>query len=191
MGATVIRKDRALSTTTVAREPATSVGFPPLARTDAKVLILGSLPSRASLAACEYYAHPQNAFWKIMHIIFGAEGSYRSRSERLIDCGIALWDVLANSVRPGSMDADIRIETAVPNDFERFVLTYNQIELVCFNGKKAEQLFRRMHTFDELQSKLRLVSLPSTSPAHATLSFDKKLAAWRNIIGQAVSMEKS
>ena len=126
-----------------------------------------------------------------MHIIFGAEGSYRSRSERLIDCGIALWDVLANSVRPGSMDADIRIETAVPNDFERFLLTYNQIKLVCFNGKKAEQLFRRMHVFDELQSKLRLVSLPSTSPAYATLSFDKKLAAWCNIIGQAVSMEKS
>ncbi len=125
-----------------------------------------------------------------MRIIVGAEGSYRARGERLMDSGIAVWDVLANSIRPGSMDADIRIESALPNDFERFLLTHRQIELVCFNGKKAEQLFRRLLTFDELQSKLRLASLPSTSPAHASLSFDQKLAAWRNIIGQAVSKER-
>lgn len=125
-----------------------------------------------------------------MRIIVGAEGSYRARGERLMDRGIAVWDVLANSIRPGSMDADIRIESALPNDFERFLLMHRQIELVCFNGKKAEQLFRRLLTFDELQSKLRLASLPSTSPAHASLSFDQKLAAWRNIIGQAVSKER-
>lgn len=186
-GRSVIREDRASKATTGFP---TAIGFPPIARTDARILILGSLPGKASLAACEYYAHPQNAFWKIMRILCGAEGSYRARGERLMDRGIAVWDVLANSVRPGSMDADIRIETAKPNDFERFLSTHDRIGLVCFNGKKAEQLFRRLVTLDGLTAKPQLVPLPSTSPAYASLSFNKKLAAWRNAIARAEPEER-
>lgn len=125
-----------------------------------------------------------------MRNIFGAEGSYRARSERLMDRRIAVWDVLANSVRPGSMDADIRLKTAMPNDFGRFFLTYNHIKLVCFNGKKAEQLFRRFVTRDRLTFKPQLASLPSTSPAYASLSFEEKLAAWRDTIAKAALEER-
>ena len=186
-GCTLIREDQGSKVT---RETTASTGFPPISRTDARVLILGSLPSAASLAAREYYANPRNAFWNIMRDIFGADGSYRARSERLMDRRIAVWDVLANSVRPGSMDADIQLETATPNDFGRFFLTHNQIELVCFNGKKAEQLFRRFVTLDVLKFKPQLASLPSTSPAYASLSLEEKLAAWCNTIAQAASEER-
>ena len=125
-----------------------------------------------------------------MRIICGAEGSYRARSERLMDRRIAVWDVLANSVRPGSMDADIQLKTAMPNDFGHFFLTHSQIELVCFNGKKAEQLFRRFVSLDGLTFKPQLASLPSTSPAYASLSFEEKLAAWCNTFAQAELEER-
>ncbi len=94
-----------------------SVGFPPVARHDARLLILGSLPGQRSLQAAQYYAHPQNAFWRIMQEVTGAGGTYEQRCERLIANGIALWDVLAESVRPGSMDADIQMPSAEANDF--------------------------------------------------------------------------
>ena len=102
-----------------------------------------------------------------MRILCGAEGSYRARGERLMDRGIAVWDVLANSVRPGSMDADIRIETAKPNDFERFLSTHDRIGLVCFNGKKAEQMFRRLVTLDGLPARPQLCPRRATSHALA------------------------
>ena len=98
-----------------------AVGFPAIARADARILILGSLPSERSLHAIQYYAHPQNAFWKIMGEIAGAQGDYNERCEALMDRGIALWDVLESSVRPGSMDADIQSKTAVANDFSSFL----------------------------------------------------------------------
>ena len=156
-----------------------STGFPPVARRDARVLVLGSLPSEASIAAGEYYAHPQNAFWRIMARLAGAEGSYTQRCTALTDARIALWDVLEQSVRPGSMDADIRLETAKANDFEGFFDAHNDIELVCFNGKKAEQMFRK---FVKLTTQPRLASLPSTSPAYASMSFADKLEVWRRTI---------
>lgn len=163
-----------------------SAGFPPLARDDARVLILGSLPSQASLAAHEYYAHPQNAFWKIMRELAGAEGSYAERCESLRASGVAVWDVLARSVRPGSMDADIRLESAVANDFAAFFAEHAGLRLVCFNGKKAAQIFRHLVQLPDMDAKLRFESLPSTSPAYASLSFDKKLHIWRGIIGPEI-----
>ena len=89
-----------------------STGFPPVARHDARILILGSLPGQRSLQAAQYYAHPQNAFWRIMQELTGAEGPYQKRCDALVGYGIALWDVLAESVRPGSMDVDIQLESA-------------------------------------------------------------------------------
>ena len=148
-----------------------SAGFPPIARDDARVLILGSLPSQASLAAHEYYAHPQNAFWKIMRELTGADGCYAERCESLRAAGVAVWDVLASSVRPGSMDADIQLGSAVPNDFPTFFAEHAGLRLVCFNGKKAEQVFRHLVQQPDMSAKLRLESLPSTSPAHSPPAF--------------------
>ncbi|MDH4056614.1 MAG: DNA-deoxyinosine glycosylase, partial [Gammaproteobacteria bacterium] len=84
-----------------------SVGFPPIANDSARVLVLGSLPSRKSLLDKEYYAHPQNVFWPVMREIFGAAGNYEERCACLLRHEVAVWDVLQASVRPGSMDADI------------------------------------------------------------------------------------
>ena len=159
-----------------------SQGFPPVAREDARVLVLGSLPSQASLRERQYYAHPQNAFWKIMHVIAAATGSYASRCRSLREHGTAVWDVLASSVRPGSMDADIRTDTATPNDFRKFIENHRDIEKICFNGKTAERLFRRL-VLPELGGAVpELAGLPSTSPAYASMTFDRKLEIWRSML---------
>jgi hypoxanthine-DNA glycosylase len=162
-----------------------TAGFPPIARADAKVLVLGTLPSRMSVELGQYYGHPQNAFWKIMGRLFGAhrELTYESRREILKASRVAVWDVLASSVRPGSMDADIDASTAVTNDFNRLFDEHREIELVCFNGRTAEKLFLR-HVAPGLENRsnrLRYQALPSTSPAYASMSFDEKLRAWRTV----------
>jgi hypoxanthine-DNA glycosylase len=164
-----------------------STGFPPIVREGARVLVLGSLPSEASLKAGEYYAHPQNAFWKIMKEITGASGDYESRCRSLTGAGIAVWDVLASSVRPGSMDADIRMSSAVPNDFAALFSLHAGMRLVCFNGRKAEQMFQRFVIPVLSADGLNFESLPSTSPAHASMSFSQKLASWRGIIGPVIN----
>jgi hypoxanthine-DNA glycosylase len=163
-------------------EQAPSSGFPPIARKDARILVLGSLPSEASLRASEYYAHPRNAFWKIMKEIAGASGSYEDRCQALMDSGIAVWDVLASSVRPGSLDADIRLSSAVANDFVRFFAEHARLQIVCFNGRKAEAMFRRFVMPSISTSELVFAALPSTSPAHASVPVAQKLAIWRGII---------
>ena len=116
-----------------------STGFPPIVDSGATVLVLGSLPSRKSLEASEYYAHPQNAFWRIMGEFFGAgpDVPYAKRTELLKRNNIAVWDVLAASVRPGSMDSDIDMATAKPNDFASFLTTYSTIRLLCLDRKSV------------------------------------------------------
>lgn len=159
---------------------ARSVGFAPIAGPDARVLILGSLPGVRSLEAVEYYAHPQNAFWKIMHALYGVDGDYASRCGQLIEQRVAVWDVLASSVRPGSMDSDIR--KPAPNDFHKFLENHTDIEIVGFNGKTAERLFRQL-VLPSLNTELpELARLPSTSPAYASMPFDRKLEIWRSML---------
>ena len=114
-----------------------SQGFPPVASADARSLILGSLPGARSIAEQQYYAHPQNAFWRIMGELFGITGDYETRCAQLNANGIALWDVLHSSIRPGSMDADIKSDTAAVNDFADFFSAHPNIRTVAFNGKKA------------------------------------------------------
>lgn len=159
-----------------------SRGFPPIARIDARVLILGSLPGRASLQAREYYAHPRNAFWMIMREIAGATGGYASRCRALQQRRIAVWDVLSHSVRPGSLDSDIDMKSAVPNDFEGFFTAHRDVRLVAFNGKKAQQLFTRYVRPSQADGDMVFALLPSTSPAHASLTPAAKLETWRGII---------
>lgn len=155
-----------------------SAGFAAVARRDARLLVLGSLPGKKSLLEQQYYAHPQNGFWPIMREIFGVDGTYEERCEQLVERRIALWDVLAASVRPGSMDADIRLNTVIANDFDRFFEQHPGIVLIGFNGKKAEQLFHRLVPAS-ITGTARTVGLPSTSPALASMSFDAKLNTWR------------
>ncbi len=158
-------------------------GFPCSADSTANILILGSMPSVKSLAARQYYAHPQNAFWPIMAALFGFDAGlpYEARLTRLRDNHVALWDVAHQCIRPGSLDSAIKIESVVANDFTAFFDTYPHIRAICFNGRKAEQLFRKLvqpelpAAFQHIEQHL----LPSTSPAHAGLSRAQKLAAWK------------
>lgn len=154
-------------------------GFAAIAGADAAVLVLGSLPGRRSIDAVEYYAHPQNAFWEIMCNLYGIEGSYEQRCAGLIENGIALWDVLASSVRPGSLDASIETNTATANDLVGFFAAHADIRLVVFNGRKAQQLFRRFVAVDIQCHDIEFKVLPSTSPAYAALPFSGKLEAWK------------
>ncbi len=156
-----------------------SEGFPAVARGDARILILGSLPGRRSIAEQQYYAHPRNAFWPIMKALFGIEGGYQDRLGQLLEHKIALWDVLRCSVRPGSLDARIRLDGALPNDFDAFLREHGDLRLIVFNGRKAEQLFNRFVVGTAVNRNIRRKALPSTSPAYAAMPFSGKLARWR------------
>lgn len=154
-------------------------GFAPLATANARVLILGSLPSRQSLQRNEYYGNPQNVFWRVMGELFDAGPGipYKERTDALMRHGIAIWDVLQSSVRPGSMDAAIDVNKAAPNDFRLFYDEHPKLELLCFNGKKAAELYERLVASRGIGS-IELRTLPSTSPAYASMTFDEKVRQW-------------
>ena len=118
-----------------------------------------------------------------MRELTGAKGSYEQRCDALSAYGIALWDVLASSVRPGSMDAAIKLDTAKANDFKNFLTIHAEIRLICFNGQKAARMFRDLVTLDEKETAWRFEILPSTSAAYASMRYVDKLAAWRSVIG--------
>lgn len=175
-------------TATAAGGPAAgaSAGFPPIARADARLLICGSLPGQTSLARQQYYALPHNAFWKIAGELFGFDPAldYPARAAALAACRIALWDVCAAAVRPGSLDAGIRRDTVVPNAFEPFLLAHPGIRRICFNGSAAFELFER-RVWPSLPPSLQAlprIRLPSTSPAHAGMRYADKLVRWREAI---------
>lgn len=157
-------------------------GFPPIVSADSRVLILGSMPGKDSLRKHQYYAHPKNAFWRIVGEIFGfdAESSYEDRTLSLSASGIALWDVLQSCTRKSSLDSDIDRSSVVPNGFRGFFASYPNIHKVCFNGVVAEDLFRK-HVRPLLigDSKVEYLRLPSTSPANAAIPYAEKLRAWQ------------
>ena len=159
--------------------------FPPLARRDARVLILGSMPGAESLRRRQYYAHPHNQFWPIMGALFGAglDLPYAQRVERLLERGVAVWDVLKHCEREGSLDSGIRRDTEVVNDFTRFLEEHPSICAVFFNGRKSEGVFTRrvQAQLGPRGTTLRCARLPSTSPAHAGVPRAAKLRAWRRI----------
>lgn len=163
-----------------------SEGFAPIAAPNACILVLGSLPGTKSLLEQEYYAHPQNAFWPIMREMYGIDGNYADRCKGLIESRVALWDVLQASVRPGSLDADIREDTARANNFAQFFALHPDVRSIFFNGKKAEKLFMRMVVDKSAPAinlaEVRLQGLPSTSPAYAAMRFSGKLAAWKSAL---------
>jgi hypoxanthine-DNA glycosylase len=160
-------------------------GFRPIVDKRARVLVLGSMPSEASLAAGEYYAFRHNQFWRIAGEIcgFAPDAPYAARRAGLRRCRIALWDVIESCVRPGSLDASIREDSLQVNDFAAFLARHPGLRRVCFNGRKAESAWRR-YVLPTLPRSLRLEYrlLPSTSPAHAGMGYRSKLRVWRSAI---------
>lgn len=177
-----------------AKLPLLSRSFPSIAGPDAWLLILGSMPGRESLARQQYYAHPRNAFWYVMGELFGAgpELPYDQRGQILIGRGVAVWDVLQQCRREGSLDTNIEPATETANTLSRFLADHPKIRLVLFNGQKAEAAFRKhvAPQLGELADRLAMQRVPSTSPAHASLTWEEKLARWRQAIaGEEVRCE--
>lgn len=153
--------------------------FPPVVDARTETLVLGSLPGAASLRTGRYYAHPQNQFWRLLDGVFGLTlqaQSYESRLATLLDHRIGLWDVIAEAVRPGSLDAAIRYPAA--NDLQALVASLPALRAIGFNGGTAARI--GMAQLGAQAARFRLVRLPSSSPAHA-VPFERKVAAWASL----------
>ena len=162
--------------------------MPPVGSTTPRLLILGSLPGEASLRAQRYYAHPQNQFWRLLGQAIGedlASMAYDQRLERLAVRGVALWDVVGQAMRRGSLDGAIRGATA--NPLTSYVATHSRLETIAFNGKTAARLGRAALG---LLGAIELIDLPSSSPAY-TLPFSAKAERWATLAKLALSPEKS
>ena len=166
--------------------PALSLtGLPPIVATSPRLLILGSMPSARSLSAGEYYAHPQNAFWAIMRQLLNLPPSadYAAQKTAVMRAGVVLWDVLATCQRRGSLDSAIVRESENANDIAALLVREPSIVALALNGGKARQCFKRHVDLSVLLPRpLEILFLPSTSAANARMSFEKKLAAWQQIL---------
>lgn len=154
-------------------------GFAPILGEKPRVLILGSLPSVKSIAQQQYYGHPRNRFWPLMGALFqaGPELAYSERTERLMSAGIAVWDVLASGVRPGSLDSNIQRDSEHANPIAALLLQHSSLRHIFFNGRAAEQCFAR-HIQLPAQLERATTNLPSTSPANAAWQLPRLLTAW-------------
>jgi hypoxanthine-DNA glycosylase len=152
--------------------------FPPVVDQNTRLLILGSLPGEASLAAGQYYANPRNAFWRLLETVLDealVELPYADRLATLQRRGVGLWDVVAEAERRGSLDAAILDPRA--NDLLALIETLPTLRAVAFNGGAAAKLGSRL--LAPTADIIELVTLPSSSPAHAARSFAEKADAWR------------
>jgi len=150
-------------------------GLPPIAHRSARVLVLGSFPGAASLASGQYYGHPRNHFWPILSALWAADLvalDYPARVAELERRGLALWDVYASCRREGSLDT--AIEHAEPNDLAALVARLPLLRAIGHNGGESARAMRRTRPLG-----LPVHRLPSTSPANASWSFERKLEAWR------------
>ena len=157
------------------RSSASLTGLAPVIAANTRILVLGSFPGAASLAAQQYYAHPRNQLWPILSVLTGenlAGLPYAERLPRLLAHGVGLWDVLGACEREGSLDSSIRQPAA--NDFARLRTLCPALEMVGFNGQTSGKFALQFAA-----AGYRTLVLPSTSPAHASLSFDEKLSSWR------------
>jgi hypoxanthine-DNA glycosylase len=156
--------------------PARKSAFPPVVSPETRVLVLGSLPGEASLAASRYYAHPQNQFWRLVGAVIGREDlashDYESRLDALLAAGVGLWDTVASAVRSGSLDAAIRDAEHAP--LAELVGTLPALRAVAFNGGTSARIGRRVLE----AAPLALVDLPSSSPAYAAMPFAEKRQRW-------------
>lgn len=157
-------------------------GFAPISDNRANILILGSMPSVKSLEQEQYYGHPRNAFWKVMATITGvsAEADYLQRSQAIKDHGIALWDVIGECIRPGSLDSDIDLNSIKANAILPFIEEHPCLEMIGLNGGTAYKLFKQ-HFLHTIPAHIKIVKLPSTSPAY-TISIEDKIKQWLDFL---------
>ena len=153
--------------------------FPPIINKDSEILILGSIPGIRSLEMQQYYAHPQNKFWKIICEIFNEEftTNYQQRIEILEKHHIALWDVIDTCERKGSLDSEIRNEEA--NKIEELLQNFPNIKAIFCNGQKS---YKNLQKILGKKFRMPIIVLPSTSPAYAGLSYFDKLKLWYIIL---------
>jgi double-stranded uracil-DNA glycosylase len=154
-------------------------GLPPIARADARLFVLGSLPGDASLATRRYYAHPTNQFWRLLGAAIGEELqplAYEERLERLAIRKVGLWDVIASAARRGSLDQAIRL--AEHNGIEQLLHGFPDLRAIAFNGSTAASIGRKL--IREPSPGVTLVDLPSSSAANTT-AFAQKAAAWARL----------
>lgn len=150
-------------------------GLPPVLARHARCLVLGSFPGVASLAAQQYYGHPRNHFWPLLSAIWQLDlvaMSYRQRLAEVRRRGLGIWDAYASCRRAGSLDADI--EAAELNDFARLLERAPHLRLALHNGGESARVARALQSLG-----LATRRLPSSSPANASWTFERKLAAWR------------
>lgn len=164
-------------------------GFMPILGENPKILILGSMPSETSLEKQQYYGHPRNAFWPIMLSIFlpntnNANLDYEQRKKLLMDHRIAVWDVLQSCQREGSLDTAIAMDSIQANNFMDFFKLNSAIKTVVFNGAKAESIYQKnvLQEVSNQFSDIKYIRLPSTSPAHASLTLQQKTEIWQNAL---------
>ena len=152
-------------------------GFDPIIDHNARVLILGTMPSTESLRKREYYANPRNQFWKIIYSIFDSEleTSYLARVSFIKEKRIALWDVIKRCHREGSSDS--KITMVYVNDFISLLATYPKVKYICFNGQKAFNIFRKEVKLNA-SFQVTQAMLPSSSPANARMAIDTKIRKW-------------
>ena len=159
------------------------VGLPPIARSDARLFVLGSLPGDASLAAQRYYAHPTNQFWRLLGSAIGEQLQdldYEARLALLAERRIGLWDVIASAARRGSLDQAIR--EAEHNEIEHLLHDFRDLRAIAFNGSTAAAAGRRLIGYPP--PGIALIDLPSSSAAN-TRPFIDKAAAW-SVLGKFV-----
>lgn len=157
--------------------------FAPVVNTRTRILVIGSMPGEASLRARQYYAYAHNQFWRLMFDLLEhgrTPRDYEDKLHTLLAHGIGLWDALARCERTGSLDA--HITRPVPNDFPALFAQFPQVHALLFNGQAAAQHFKRAFGFPP--DKICLV-LPSTSPAHAALSYAQKKDRWQAALARA------
>jgi TDG/mug DNA glycosylase family protein len=158
--------------------------FEPVVGRHPRIIILGSMPGIASLEAVQYYAHPRNAFWPIMGELFGIDHqlSYQERIQQVHELPVILWDTLKSCHRPGSLDSNISRDSAAANDIPALVERYPDIRAIAFNGATSEKFFRQLVMKQLANSDIKLIRLPSTSPANAGMNFAQKLEVWRQLL---------
>jgi hypoxanthine-DNA glycosylase len=152
-------------------------GLPPIIAPHTRLLVLGSFPSVASLKTQQYYAHPRNHFWPILSALWGLDLRAMPYAERVAFVrgkGLGIWDVYASCHRVGSLDS--AIEDAKPNDLAGLKRRAPALQAIAHNGGESARAMRMTRTLG-----LPVFRLPSTSPANASWSFERKLAAWREV----------
>lgn len=157
-------------------------GFEPLVGKQPRLLILGTFPGDASLAAGEYYAHPRNSFWEMMDAVCGAGRrlAYGERCRVLTDAGIALWDILQSCRRIGSADSKIETAGMKVNRLPEFIAEHTPQAIAC-NGQQAARLFKRLVLPECTKACPPVMVLPSTSPANARMPLAQKRQHWQTL----------